>query len=64
MKQLLFLFFFVISFGLQVAYAATIGIPEIILILIIGLLAIAVMVGFVLLCIHLIKKAKATRNEK
>ncbi|WP_145857807.1 hypothetical protein [Pedobacter suwonensis] len=64
MKQLLFLFFFVISFGLQVAYAATIGIPEIILILIIGLLAIAVMVGFVLLCIHLIKKAKVTRNEK
>ncbi len=64
MKQLLFLFFFVISFGLQVACAAAIGMPEIILILIIGFLTIAIMVGIVLLCIHLIKKAKVTRNEE
>ncbi|NII84609.1 MULTISPECIES: hypothetical protein [unclassified Pedobacter] len=64
MKQLLFLFFFVISFGLQVAHAATIGISEIILLLITGFGAIAVTVGFVLLCLHLIKKTKATQNEK
>ncbi|QNN42001.1 hypothetical protein [Pedobacter roseus] len=64
MKQLLFLFFFVISFGLQVAHAATIGVPEIILLLITGFIAIAVIAGFVLLCLHLIRKAKATQNEK
>ncbi|SDH50903.1 hypothetical protein SAMN05421827_12741 [Pedobacter terrae] len=64
MKQLFFLFFFVIAFGLQVSYAAAIGMPEIILILVIGFMAIAIMVGIVLLCVNLIKKAKATRNEE
>jgi hypothetical protein len=64
MKQLLFLFFFVISFGLQVAFAVTIGVPEIIILVIVGFVAIAAMVGFVFLCLYLIKKLKHVENEK
>jgi hypothetical protein len=64
MKQLLFLFFFAISFGLQVAFAVTIGVPEIIILLIVGFVAIAAMVGFVFLCLYLIKKLKHVENEK
>lgn len=58
MKQFLFLFFFITAFGLQVAHAATIGVPELIILLIIGFIAIAAMVGFVFLCLYLIKKRK------
>ncbi|RBQ07035.1 hypothetical protein [Pedobacter miscanthi] len=64
MKQLLILFFFVISFGIQVAHAVTIGAPELIILLIVGFIAIAGVTGFVLLCLHLIKKTKTTKNEK
>jgi len=64
MKQVLFLFFFIISFGLQVAHAATIGVPELIILFIVGFVAIAAMVGFVFLCLYLIKKLKHDQNEK
>ena len=64
MKQLLFLFFFIISFGMQIAYAATIGTPEIIILIVLGCIAIAAMIGFVFLCLYLIKKIKRVENEK
>lgn len=64
MKQLLFLFFFVISIGLQFANAATVGVPEFINLLIVGFIAIATVVGFVFLFLYLIKKLKHVQNEK
>jgi Kef-type K+ transport system membrane component KefB len=64
MKQLLFLFFFIISFGLQVAHAAIIGVPELIILLIVGVIAIAAVVGFVFLFLYLVKKRKHVQNEK
>jgi len=64
MKQLLFLFFFVISFGLQFAHAAVIGVPELIILLIVGVVVMAAMVGFIFLCLHLIRRSKPTQDEK
>ncbi|WP_316843512.1 hypothetical protein [Pedobacter psychrodurus] len=64
MKQLLFLFFFIISFGLQVPHAAIIGVPELIILLIVGFIAIAAVVGFVFLFLYLVKKRKHVQNEK
>ncbi|MDQ0636485.1 hypothetical protein QF042_000050 [Pedobacter sp. W3I1] len=64
MKQLLFLFLFILSFSLQVAHAATIGGPEIILLIMVGFVSIAVIVGFVFLCLYLFKRSKQVENEK
>ncbi|MBB6236609.1 type IV secretory pathway VirB6-like protein [Pedobacter sp. AK013] len=64
MKQLLFLLFFIIFIGLQIAHAAAIGGPEVILLIMVGLISIAVMIGFVFLCLYLFKRSKRVENEK
>jgi len=66
MKQLLFLFFFVISFGLQVVRAEflNLGAAEIIMLLVVGFFTLA-FVGVVLfLCLYLAKRAKTAKHEK
>jgi hypothetical protein len=65
MKRLSFLFFFIIFFGLQIAHAATIGVPEMIILLVVGFVAIGAMIGFVFFCLYLIKRSgPTTKNEK
>jgi hypothetical protein len=64
MKQLLFLFFFIIFLDLEIVHAATIGGPEIILLFMVGFVSIALMIGFVFLCLYLFKRSKQVENEK
>ena len=68
MKQILFLLFFIIFSGTQVAHAAfmNMGSAEIIvlLLLITGLFALLVIAGFIFLCLYLIKKSRSAQNEK
>ncbi|WP_029277635.1 hypothetical protein [Pedobacter borealis] len=66
MKQLLFLFFFIISFGLQVAHAEflNLGAAEIIMLLVVGFFALTFVIGFVFLCLYLIRRVKSAKNEK
>ncbi|QNR84422.1 hypothetical protein H9N25_21355 [Pedobacter riviphilus] len=66
MKQLLFLFFFIISFGLQAAYAEflNLGAAEIIMLLVVGFFALTFVVGFIFLCLYLIGRVKSAKNEK
>jgi hypothetical protein len=66
MKQVLFLFFFIISFGLQVAYAelSNLGAAEIIMLLVVGFFALTFVIGFVFLCLYLIKRSRPAKNEK
>ncbi|TCD27850.1 hypothetical protein EZ456_07835 [Pedobacter psychrodurus] len=66
MKQLLFLFFFIISFGLQMAHAEflNLGGAEIIMLLVVGFFALAFVIGFVFLCLYLIKRSRPAKNEK
>nr|WP_276900673.1 hypothetical protein [Pedobacter kyonggii] len=64
MKQLLFLFFFIIFLSLQIVHAATIGGPEIILLVMVGFVSVVVMIGFVFLCLYLFKRSKRVENEK
>jgi hypothetical protein len=64
MKQLLFLFFFILFLNLQIVRAATIGRPEIILLLVVGFVSIATMIGFVFLCLYLFKRSKRVEHEK
>jgi len=64
MKQLLFLLFFIIFLDLEIVHAATIGGTEIILLIMVGFVSIAAMIGFVFLCIYLFKRSKRVENEK
>ncbi len=66
MKQILFLLFFIIFSGTQVAHAAfmNMGSAEIIVLLITGLFALLVIAGFIFLCLYLIKKSRSAQNEK
>ena len=66
MKQLLFLFFFIIAFGSQVAHAEllNIGAAEIIMLLVVGFIALAPVICFIFLCLCLIKRIRTTKNEK
>ncbi len=66
MKQLLFLFFFVISLGLQVVHAEflNLGSTEIIMLLVVGFFTLT-FVGVVLfLFLYLAKRAKTAKHEK
>lgn len=66
MKRLLFLFFFVISFGLQVTYAGflNLGAAEIIMLLVVGFFTLAFVGVILFLCLHLAKRAKTAKHEK
>jgi len=66
MKQLLFLFFFIIAFGLRVAHAdfLNLGAAEIIMLLIVGFFAVTFVIGFIFLCLYLIRRIKPAKNEK
>ncbi|ARS42254.1 hypothetical protein CA265_22370 [Sphingobacteriaceae bacterium GW460-11-11-14-LB5] len=66
MKQLLFLFFFIISLGLQVAHAEflNLGVAEIIILLVVGFFTLTFLIGFIFLCLYLIKRIKPAKNEK
>ncbi len=66
MKQLLFLFFFIISLGLQVAHAEflNLGAAEIIMLLVVGFFTLTFLIGFIFLCLYLIKRIKPAKNEK
>ena len=66
MKQLLFLLFFIISFGLQVAHAEflNLGAAEIIMLLVAGFFAATFVIGFIFLCLYLIRSVKPAKNEK
>jgi hypothetical protein len=64
MKQLLFLFFFVIAFGLQLAHAEflNLGAAEIIMLLVVGFFALTFVIGFIFLCLYLIRRVKPAKK--
>ncbi|MGM9476753.1 hypothetical protein ACS5PU_09990 [Pedobacter sp. GSP4] len=66
MKQLLILFIFIIFSGIQVAHAEfmNMGSAEIIVLLKTGLFTLSAIVGFIFLCLYLIRKSKSAQNEK
>lgn len=66
MKQLLILFFFIISFGVQVTYAGflNLGAAEIIMLLVVGFFTLAFVGAVLFLCLYLAKRAKTAKHEK
>ncbi len=64
MKQLLFLFFFIVFSGIQVAHAEfmNMGSAEIIVLLITGLFTLLAIVSFIFLCLYLIKRSKSAQK--
>lgn len=66
MMYILFTSFFAIVFGLQMAKADifNLGTTEILVLLIAGFFVFSILVGFIFLCLYLIKRTKSPKHEQ